>query len=172
MINGPVELAGGDLVTLVMSTKRMHSITLCQKVLGGKQTPPALPAFPLGICSFLLIAFDAPFCSKRNLKGNIVSWIARTYPTEVKKSPKNHLSLRKRRQKNKFVYHRKYLRINIFWITEKVYYFVIESRWKTMIEFEKFSVIQSSVKIYPIIRTQLWRCTNERHSHLFTHCSL
>jgi len=72
--------------------------SLCQKVLGDK---PRFACVFLGKCRFWLISFDGPFCLKRNLEGNIVSWIAGTYPnfkkfytSEVEKSPKNHLSLR------------------------------------------------------------------------------
>ena len=48
---------------------------------------------------------------KRNLEGNILSWIAGTYPnfkqfytSEVEKSLKNHLSLKGNAGKNEFVY--------------------------------------------------------------------
>ena len=60
----------------------------------------------LGKVSFCLISFDAQLCLKRNLEGNIVPWIVKTYSSlkkfytmEVEKNRKNHLSLSKRRQK-------------------------------------------------------------------------
>ena len=56
--------------------------------------------------SFCLISFDAQFYSKQKLEGNIVLWIVETYlnlkkiyTIEVEKSPENHLSLSKRKQK-------------------------------------------------------------------------
>ena len=59
---------------------------------------------------FLAYIFDAQLCLKRNLEGNIVPWIVKTYSSlkkfytiEVEKSPKNHLSPSKRRQKRLFI---------------------------------------------------------------------
>ena len=60
---------------------------------------PRFACVSLGKCRFWLISFDVPFCLKRNLEGNIVSWIAGTYPnfkrfytSEVEKSKKPHFS--------------------------------------------------------------------------------
>ena len=96
---------------------------------------PRFACVSLGKCRFWLISFDVPFWLKRNLEGNIVSLVAGTYPnfkkfytSENEKSPENHLSLRKRKQKRiwlppllKTEESRKYVRAYIFWITGMVY---------------------------------------------------
>ena len=93
---------GKGVLTIARETNALHG---CVKKF-WEVNKPRFACVSLGKCRFWLISFDVPFCLKRNLEGNIVSLIAGTYPnfkkfytSEVEKSPKNYLSLRKRRQK-------------------------------------------------------------------------
>ena len=71
-----------------------------------KVNGPCFACVSLEKASFCLISFDAQLCLKRNFEGDIVPWKVKTYLSlkkfytiEVEKSPENHLSLSKRRQK-------------------------------------------------------------------------
>ena len=57
--------------------KRVRGGCVCLKFTGGNQTVFACVC--LGKVSFWLISFDAQLCLKRNLEGNIVPWIIKTY---------------------------------------------------------------------------------------------
>ena len=116
-----------------ITRERVHS-TRCVKNL-REVIKPVFACVCLGKVSFWLISFDAQLCFKRNLEGNIVPWIVKTYSSlkkfytmEVEKSPKNHLSPSKRRQKRlclplvqETMESRDYARAYILRIAGKVY---------------------------------------------------